>query len=158
MPESKDSFKNPKNVESIFERVCIYIGQKTGAKMMKLVGEGHNAQDVWNYKLGTELLDLGKVQGTYIVIKNIIKNSRELKDPVFKQVFNDLLTYLNLDLIVSNMKVIIQSGALNREHVKLMRELKEELIESIAPHALVLCEGVSVDDKWLMSSIGHSNG
>lgn len=158
MPEDKESFKKPKNIEDIFEMVCIYIGQKTGTKMMKLVGEGHNPQDVWNYKLGSELLDLGKVQGTYIIIKNIIKNSRELKDPVLKQVFNDLFTYLSLDMIVSNMKVIIQSGALNREHVKLMRELKEELIESIAPHALVLCEGVSVDDKWLMSSIGHSNG
>lgn len=113
---------------------------------------------MWNYKLGTELLDLGKVQGTFIVIKNIIKSARDINDPVLKQVFNDVFTYLNLDLIVSNMKVIIQSGALNREHVKLMRELKEELIESIAPHALVLCEGVTVEDRWLQSSIGHSNG
>jgi len=39
-----------------------------------------------------------------------------------------------------------------------IQERKEELLEDIDPHALVLAESAEVDDNLLMSAIGHSNG
>lgn len=158
MPQTEEAFYNFKNILQVIERTTLFLAQKTGGKMMKLIQSGVNPKEAWDYKMGTKLLELGKMHAIYSIFKNLFKRIEIIKDPVLKEVYNHMCVYFTIDMFTLHLKSLLYAGAIQKEHISIMRKLKESLIEKIAPHALKLVEAINYNDKWLMSSIGHSNG
>lgn len=72
---------------------------------------------------------------------------------VYYQLFR-LFAYITIEVHAVDF---ISSGTLNSVHMGHIQNLKEELYESLAPHALKLAEAIPFDENTLASAIAHSN-
>lgn len=126
--------------------------------MLQHISSGMDPKAVWNTKMGVKLLNIGKMHTIYTVAYEANVQVEAVQDPTIKGVLLDIILYYLIEVIEEYASNFLQSGTLNGDQISLLRERREELIETLSPHLLKLCEAYQIPDQLLMSAIGHSNG
>lgn len=154
----KEEFYDVEKLIGVFEKSCSFHLIGLGQGMMEMIGEAINPLDVWNFKLGIEITKIGKLHSFIKVVKNFKKSFENVKIPVVKNTLNDLLRLVLIDAVGNEASLLLEAGAISKYHMEILQEVKEEIFERIAPHALVLVEAADIRDEILGSALGHSNG
>lgn len=113
---------------------------------------------VFDYKLGSRNWGIGKLHGVVSIARNAMKRMQALKQKTLVEVYKKVLNFFLLDMIEVHTDLLVRTGSIQGESLEDVQEIKEELLEYLDDHALVLAEGTRAHDKMLMSAIGHSNG
>lgn len=71
--ELEDTFEavnNSKNLLRVFEKSIYYHTVLIGMDLLEKIKEGTNPLDIFNYKLGHRISQIGRLHGLYMVCKN----------------------------------------------------------------------------------------
>lgn len=63
-----------------------------------------------------------------------------------------------LDQLFENANLFVLSESLNSEHLKILKDVYEEVLEKVHIDGFKLVEAFQIPDVFLQSTIGHSNG
>lgn len=107
--------------------------------------------------MGSRLRNIGEWHTTYDIVKNFLDMIPSIKDSTIRGVYYQLFRLFAYVTIEVHASGIMACGALTPFHFTTIQSLKEELYESLAPHALKLSEAIPFDDNLLSSAIAHSN-
>ena len=157
LPESKEDFADNEKLLEAFKHSCIMNTQAAGTKMMEHIGNGVDPKAVFDYMVGSRLWEMGKLHGIVSIAANAMDRMATIKDRVLKEVMDKVLNLFLIDQIEVFSQSLGRSKSIKLSTFAHIQERKEELLEAIDPHALVLAEGARVPDNILMSAIGHSN-
>ena len=113
---------------------------------------------VFDYMVGSRLWEMGKLHGIVSIVANAMDRMSIIKDQALKDVQDKVLNLFLIDQIEVFSQTLGRSKSIKLSSFAHIQERKEELLEAIDPHALVLAESAGVPDHILMSAIGHSNG
>ena len=157
-PQGKDELCTHNSLLKAMAKVSCYFVQDAAMAMLGHIGEGVGAKKAWDTKMGVRLLTIGKLHTVYTIAYESINRVRSLDDQLIRDVLLEVLLYFCIECIEEYGVYFLEAGAINPEQFKTLRDKREELIETLSPHLMKLCEGYQLDDKQLWSAIGHSNG
>lgn len=158
LPKTKSDFENLDILIQMFAHSALINTQRAGLIMMEKIGEGHDPKKVFDTMLGSRLWSMGKVHGVYSIARNAVQRLATLKAGLLKEVLSKVFVYFMLDMAVTHSSLLARTESVDSESFSIVQEIKEDLLEYIDDHALVLAESIRIPDESLMSAIGHSNG
>jgi len=158
LPLAKDDLSNPEKLMNAFKHSCILNTMTIRIKMMDELSSGLDPKAIWDYKIGSRLWDIGKIHGIISIASNAWERIRNNTSGKLNEVMNKVFIYFLLDMIECHAKLLSRTNSFSNEAFEYLQESKEDLIEYLDDHALVLAESPNFHDNILMSAIGHSNG
>ena len=159
LPESKQSFRNFHEMRNALDAALQFHLRQVGSKMFELIQEGHHPKDAWNQFLGSRIYKIGRLHALSYMCKNVDLFIQEnCSSPKTRSVLENMLRYLYIGIIEEELGSLVEAGVVNHAHMLCMEQAREELLEEISVHALVLCEALQLEDEFLGSAIAHSNG
>ena len=160
LPETKEAFEDLDQLNKLFEKAVQYLGRNVALAMFGEIQKGQDPKDVYNQVLNLRLYAVGRLHSVGSICKNAASYLESRKDlsPAARGVVKDLLRYLYIVSIEQEIVRIMEADCLNKNHLVAMEEAKEEILERVSVHLLILTEALDVSDFRLGSAIAGSDG
>ena len=158
LPDTKEQLCKHEPLLKAFSRVSCHFVRDAAMGMMTHIGNGLDPKEAWNTKLGMKLLNIGKIHTVYTIAYEATSEINDLPDLLIRNVLSDVLLYFIIEMIEEYSAFFIESDSINADQMVMLKEKREELVDTLSPHLLKLCEGLQIPDQHLTSAIGHSNG
>lgn len=155
---TKEDLTNPKVVIQILQKNSAYFVQKTGMNFMKFTMEGMDMKDVFNSKMGYQLLNMGKCHSILVITEHFLKKLESLPEGPIKTAIKSLAVVYTHEIFKEFSVNLLESGSITGEHLTILNELMEEHLEKLTPDILVLAEALQIPDEALGSAIAANNG
>lgn len=146
------------NLLKLYQKASYLQLERTAMKMYGFVSKGEDPKDVWDKRMGSNLVKAGRIHALYSVLDNVYKRYLQIEQPEIKIQLERLFILFALRKIEELAVFFVSPGSITDDHLDLIQEFKEKVYEELTPHALTLAEGTKHRDWTLFSAIGHSNG
>ena len=158
IPETKEALTDFSLIIRLFQKNSAFFVKKTSMNFMKFNLEGLDLKQTFNYKMGSQLLNMAKNHSLLSITENFLLKLANLPAGPIKKALNSLGVIFTCEIFQEYAGNFGESGSLTGEHFRLISELYEEHLEIVTPDILVLSEAMQVPDEQLASAIAHSNG
>lgn len=107
--------------------------------------------------MGSRLFRIGVIHSTYSIILNYSRTLSEINSPVIKSTMEDLFKLFVYERLEELAAPALAADAVTGAHFIFIQNLKEQIMERLAPHGLVLAEGMQWPNESLGSAIADEN-
>ncbi|CAD8157441.1 unnamed protein product [Paramecium pentaurelia] len=142
----------------LLESNVIHSIQFTNDKMMSHIQNGLDPKSVWDYKVGTDLWNSANNFIEYYKYLSFLQTIDQADNINTKRVLRDLADLFAASILLDGSNVLIETGVINVESIKLIREFYVQQLALIKPEAIGLVEAFRYNDASLRSTIGCSDG
>ncbi|MFI6346022.1 acyl-CoA dehydrogenase [Streptomyces sp. NPDC050560] len=116
-----------------------------------LRGKASGALHRWNRTV-TAALELVDAHVRRLAAGELLRAAQSADDPEARRLLHDMHRYFALRQIARHSGQLLAEGRVTADHVRVLPDLCEELIEGLAPHAMTLTEGMAMPEEWLRDS------
>jgi acyl-CoA oxidase len=158
LPETKEALSSYSSVIQVFQKNAAFFVKKTSMSFMRHTLEGLDLKEAWNYKMGTQLLNMSKSHSFLSLTENFFMKVETVPAGPIRDALDALAVVFVAEIFREYAGNFTESGSLTSEHFTLLGEMYEESLDKLTPNLLVLAEVMQIPDEILGSAIGHSNG
>jgi len=126
--------------------------------MLTHIQDGSKPRDVWDFKAGIDLAEIGKMHAIFETLSLSVDRLKNMPDSNNKAALLDLSRIYALYFIQECGSTILESESLNPEHFEIINEVYESLLDSVEKNALALVHALDISDFQHASPIAFSNG
>ena len=152
-----ESFYSLENHLRWFEKGTLWLVKNIFSKIQGHLEEGFDPKKIWDEKIGSRLLEMGRFQALYSMLLYTQERIEDIEDSEVKQSYTDLALLFGVHFMQQMSRVFFGAGCFTSEHVLAIQVAKETLMERIHPNALVLSEGINFPEFVYGSAIADSN-
>jgi len=117
-------------------------------------------KDSWDQKAGIQLVEAAKAHIDFYTFRSFYEKINTEIDPVnpLRIVLSRLCALYGIEKLLANPLGLAESGYLNSNQVRMLRERKLELLEEIRKDAIGLVDAFDYPDNTLQSALGVYDG
>ena len=127
-------------------------------KLMDGVSKDLSGKDSWDKHAGIDLVESAMAHINYFTFLTFADEVAKVSNEKVKAVLLRLLNLFAVNRILEKPKGLFESGYLNVEQFRILRNIKNELLKSLRNDALGLVEAFLFSDNALASALGQSDG
>lgn len=158
--EDKEILINPENIIKLYEQHSIERVKKATEKMREgVMDKGMQMKKTWDEYAGLELVEAAAAFSYQWLIQNYFNriSSQNISSNV-KNVLTRLFNLYAVDKILDNATSFFETSVLGSLSLKAYRSIRLEILQSIRPDALAICESFGFNENVLGSALSFSDG
>ena len=149
----------PEILRKILRFNSIYRISQAGQKLMAgMTTEGLSAKDAWDKHAGIFLCEAAIAHTNYFTYLVFLEKTFPVHSEKVKTVLMRLNCLYGINRILEKPNALFESGYMNGEQFRMVRQAKMELLEKLRPDALGLVEVFLFSDNSLKSALGREDG
>jgi len=148
----------PEILRKILRFNSIYRISEAGQKLMGGMSAGLSSKDAWDKHAGVFLAESAIAHTNYFTYLVFLEKTFNMHNEKVKSVLMKLNCLYGINRILEKPNALFESGYMNGEQLRLVRQAKLELLEKLRPDALGLVEVFLFSDNSLKSALGREDG
>lgn len=148
----------PEVLRKIIRFNSIYRIAEAGQKMMGGLSSGLSAKDTWDKHAGIILAEAAIAHTNYFTYMVFLEKTFGIHNEKIKTLLLRLNCLYGINRILEKPNALFESGYLNGEQFRLVRQAKVELLEKLRPDLLGLVEVFLFSDNSLKTALGREDG
>ena len=154
-----NDLRNPENLRKLLIVNSFHYARQAAQDMMGFMSEGLSMQEIWNKRVGILLSEAAQNHTILYIYDAFIEHlAVSITCEKTKDLLNKLGLLYALNNIIERPLALIESGYINRQCLKDLDGLREEILREVRPHAAALTDAFSYPDFILKSAAGRNDG